>query len=291
MDLSIAGSESNVAVGLARQGVAVDWIGVVGDDEFGRLALRVLRAESVGVGHVRIHRTAPTGLIVFEPRLAGLTRVTYRRSGSAGADLGIEDVVPALTPAPAVLHVTGITPALGPRPRAMIDHAVTEARLAGTLVCLDVNYRAALWSRRDAADVLTPLAARSDVVMASEDEVALLDPAGTGRDETETIESLLAGTTSEVVVSRGARGATAFRRGERIDQPAVSVTVIDTVGAGDALCAGYLAALLDGDDLAARAQRAVRTAGFAVAASGDWEGLPTVEELALLDVPPGSVMR
>jgi 2-dehydro-3-deoxygluconokinase len=63
------------------------------------------------------------------------------------------------------------------------------------------------------------------------------------------------------------------------------------VGAGDAFVAGYLSGLLDGLDLAARLDRAVTTGAFAVAAPGDWEGLPTRRELALLQSPPGTTLR
>ena len=45
-----------------------------------------------------------------------------------------------------------------------------------------------------------------------------------------------------IVIKQGPRGATAWRGGERFHAPAPEVTVIDTIGAGDAFNAGYLAA-------------------------------------------------
>jgi 2-dehydro-3-deoxygluconokinase len=63
------------------------------------------------------------------------------------------------------------------------------------------------------------------------------------------------------------------------------------VGAGDAFVAGYLSGLLQDADIPARLQRAVTTAAFAVATRGDWEGLPTRDELALLDAPDGTTVR
>jgi 2-dehydro-3-deoxygluconokinase len=66
---------------------------------------------------------------------------------------------------------------------------------------------------------------------------------------------------------------------------------VDIVGAGDAFVAGLLSATLDQLDIAGRLERAVTTAAFAVATSGDWEGLPTREELSLLDHPPGTTVR
>ncbi|WP_244216910.1 carbohydrate kinase family protein, partial [Streptomyces carpinensis] len=57
---------------------------------------------------------------------------------------------------------------------------------------------------------------------------------------------------------------------------------VDTVGAGDAFVAGYLAELLSGKPLEERLRTAVMTGGFACTVPGDWEGLPTSEELSLL---------
>jgi 2-dehydro-3-deoxygluconokinase len=66
---------------------------------------------------------------------------------------------------------------------------------------------------------------------------------------------------------------------------------VDAVGAGDAFVAGYLSALLDGEDTAGRLDRAVTTGAFAVAQPGDWEGAPTRAELGLLGAGQGTVVR
>src|SRR5256885_16954670 len=63
---SIAGAESNVAIGLARLGHAVRWIGRVGADEPGALVLRTLRAENVDVTYAAADPDAPTRLILLQ---------------------------------------------------------------------------------------------------------------------------------------------------------------------------------------------------------------------------------
>jgi 2-dehydro-3-deoxygluconokinase len=289
--LSIAGAETNVAIGLARLGTAVEWFGAVGDDELGALVVRTLRAEGVRTAHIRTDPDAPTGLIFFEPRLDGLTRVTYRRAGSAGASLSPADVDAAFASPPDLVHVTGVTPALSPTCQAAVSHAVSCAADAGSRVCLDVNYRRALWSPADAAAVLAPLAAQAQVVVASEDELELVTPEVPDGTEAAAARALLDTGVAEVVVTRGAGGATAYTADGRMDRPAVAVTSVDPVGAGDAFAAGYLSALLDDLDVAGRLDRAVRTAAFAVGSAGDWEGLPTRSELALLDHPSGTTLR
>ncbi|MDX2974184.1 carbohydrate kinase family protein, partial [Kribbella solani] len=76
-----------------------------------------------------------------------------------------------------------------------------------------------------------------------------------------------------------------------IHQPALSVTVVDSIGAGDAFVSGYLSATLD--DLApeARLHRATTSGAFCVTAFGDWESLPTRQDLSLLTHTQGTALR
>ena len=100
MNVSIAGAESNVAIGLARLGHDVQWAGAVGDDEAGQLVLRTLRAEGVRISGASADSDAPTGLLLFEPRLPDVTRVHYYRAGSAGSRITDHAVERAFAAAP-----------------------------------------------------------------------------------------------------------------------------------------------------------------------------------------------
>ena len=201
MRLSIAGAESNVAIGAARLGHRVRWAGVVGADQPGTLIVRTLRAEGVDAA-VRVDADASTGLILFEQRLADITRVSYHRAGSAGSRLHLEDVEAAFDPVPRLLHLTGITPALGRGPAEAVEHAMVLARRHSVPVCLDVNYRGRLWDPVTAAAVLRPLAVLADIVVASDDELEVVSRPGA-----ETLPSRIGGLLDagvrEVVVKRG----------------------------------------------------------------------------------------
>lgn len=286
--VSIAGAESNVAIGLARLGHRVRWVGAVGPDQFGALVLRTLRAEGVDVSGVRV-ADAATGILVSEERLAGVARVDYHRRGSAGSLLAAADLLAALDPAPRVLHLTGLTMALGEAPAEAVRTAVRVAHERGVLVCLDVNHRSRLWTSEQARAALVPLVPTLDLVVASEDEVGLIAPAG---DELPAqVSSLLAAGVGEVVVKLGAGGARAHTAEGELHLPVRPVTAVSPIGAGDAFVAGYLSALLDGCAVPERVARAVAAGAFVVATAGDWEGLPTRDELALLELAAGSVLR
>lgn len=284
----LAGAESNVAIGLARLGHDVEWIGRVGADAFGELVLRELRSEGVRVDRVAVDAEAQTGLMFLEQRTADITRVDYRRTGSAGSRLRPEDLVGVVTGGPRAVHLTGVTPALSQSARAAF-HAVAEtASAAGVLLSLDVNHRSRLWDRQEAGRTLEPVARKADVVIASEDELDLVAPGP----ETAAVASLLESGVVMVAVKRGASGASLWTAAGRVDQAPFPVTSIDTVGAGDAFCAGLLSGWLDGLDPVGCLERAALLGAWAVSSVGDWQGLPRRDELdALRALRPGETLR
>jgi 2-dehydro-3-deoxygluconokinase len=289
---TIAGAESNVAVGLSRLGVGTAFIGRVGDDGLGAAIQRRLRGEGVDVRHLAVDGAAPTGVMVRELRDLGPAEVVYWRRDSAGSRLSSEDVAAAADVFDDCrwLHVTGVTPALSSSAAAAVEAAIARARAAGATVSLDLNVRRRLWDEHDAARVLAGIADRCDIVLGSLDEVALVAgsatslEAGTRADAEVAADAILDLGPHTVVVKLGAEGALARspRVGERstVRAPALGpVAVADPVGAGDAFSAGFIAATLDGAP-AAEALRAGNACGAsAVASIGDLTGLPTRVEL------------
>jgi 2-dehydro-3-deoxygluconokinase len=287
LDVSAAGAESNVAIGVTRLGYGAAWIGRVGADEFGQLILAALRAEAVDVSGAVVDPAAQTGLMFKERRSPNVVRVTYYRRGLAGSLLCAGDIDADLIASARVLHVTGITLALSESAREAACAAVEIARSAGVLVSFDFNYRSALWAPAAAAEQFRAMAARADLVFAGEDELAIVEPgdllAGARR---------LAGDGERtVIIKRGSRGALCVTGGAVHEEPARSVVAVDPVGAGDAFVAGYLAATLDGLGHPARLAMGCATGAHAVTVPGDWEGLPTREDLLLWSLAEGTTLR
>ena len=79
-----AGAEANVAVGLARLGRRVAFVGRVGDDGLGTRVTRALRGEGVDVAGLAVDPAGPTGVMIRERRGLGAAEVFYARIGSAG---------------------------------------------------------------------------------------------------------------------------------------------------------------------------------------------------------------
>lgn len=275
--VSVGGAELNVSVGLARLGTTVAWIGRVGDDAVGRLIQSRLRAE--GIASYALVDQAFTGLMVRYRRTGRDVAVDYHRAGSSGSRLTPDDLPRSVISEASILHVTGITPALSESAADTVFAAVDVARRAGVTISFDVNYRKKLWPRPVAEPVLRKLAALADVVFAGVDEAELLTGA-TGATRAELASRVQALGPKKVVIKDGPRGQSALHGSELVESPAVPVAEIDTVGAGDAFVAGYLAELADGASAAECLTSARAMGAFAVTVPGDCELLPTTQELA-----------
>jgi 2-dehydro-3-deoxygluconokinase len=283
----VAGAEANVAVGLARLGHAVAYIGRVGGDGFGTAITRALRGEGVDVRHLTAVADRRTGVMFRERRVLGALDVVYHRAGSAGSTLSVDDVERAAGEGlfgARWLHLTGITPALSATARAATDRARELARAAGATVSLDINLRRRLWSENEAAVVLRDLAAGVDIVLGSPDELALIVGVDGGAPPEELVAEAAQLGPGTVIAKLGSDGAMGFEAGGSpvLEAGFAVPVVVDPVGAGDAFSAGFIAGRHDGVDLATALRMGNACGALAVAASGDQSGLPDRAELARL---------
>ncbi|MFF1251791.1 sugar kinase [Pseudarthrobacter sp. NPDC058329] len=278
LSLGIGGSESNVAIGLQRLGVQAVWCGRVGSDSLGTLVEREIRAEGVDV-RIAVDPAAPTGLMIKERRTPATQRVNYYRAGSAGSGIKPEDINQQLITNAALLHVSGITPALSPQAEATLRYAVETAKTHNVMVSFDLNFRGNLWSQDQAGSLYRDIIPLADIVFAGDDEAAIAVGPGEPEDLARRIAAL---GPSQAVIKLGADGALALINGTAFRQEAVPVDAVDTVGAGDAFVAGYLAELITGSGPQDRLKTAAETGAFACLVPGDWEGFPRRHELQIL---------
>ncbi|SIN69028.1 sugar kinase [Agromyces cerinus] len=254
-----AGAEANVVAHLAALGRRAAWAGRLGDDALGRRVAGHLRDRGVDLRWVETDDGAPTGVYFKDPGRG----VQYYRAGSAASRMtpSFLDALPLDTAR--VVHVSGITPALSASCDALVDALLGRVAAAPAMLSFDVNHRSALWPAGVAAGRLLELAARADLVFVGLDEAEAL----WGTATPDAMRALLP-EPALLVVKDGAIGATEFRGGADSGSthvPALSVEVVEAVGAGDAFAAGYLASLLAGGDpsdrLAAGHARAVTVLG------------------------------
>ena len=286
----VAGAEANVAVGLARLGHRTLFIGRVGADGFGRVIARRLGGEEVDVSGLVVDAERRTGLLIRERRALGPSEVVYHRAGSAGSALEPADIdaVQDAFAGARWLHVTGITPALSESAHRAVLRAIELARANDVQVSFDINLRRRLWTDQEAAAWLQPIAIAADIVFGDADELAVVSGVEQSADGLDAARALRAAGSGAVIVKQGAAGATMVGEGDPEEAAALRVAgIVDPVGAGDAFCAGYLAALLEGHDPPTALRWGNACAAAALSVEGDMTGLPMRDELERLIVGDG----
>ncbi|WP_334148853.1 sugar kinase [Microbacterium sp.] len=272
---SLAGAEWNTAIALASAGVRTAVVSRVGDDGFGRFLTAELRRHGVDDTAVEIDPDAPTGLYVKElvPRPDGAVdgAMHYYRTGSAASAMSpatlAAPAASAVLESAALVHVSGITPALSDSALAAQETLFAERR-AHQVLSFDLNWRPVLWRGREAEGraVLTDFAHRADVVFCTGSDAEAVF----GTADPQELRGLLA--EPRYLVLTDPRGAVAFDGAERADSDAVDTPVVETVGAGDAFAAGFLAGILTGLSLTGSLARAHRIAARALASTRDHIG-------------------
>ena len=229
------GSPLNVAVGLGRLDVPATLISQVGHDERGGLVVQ--------------HVTASGAEIVAVPTSSGRTSVATAhldRTGAASYDFDLDWSLPRQELPPCrALHVGSLGTLLEPGRESVLD-LVEQACSREVFVSYDANLRESFLDDRERAwrDVQA-LAARCTLVKLSDEDAGLLEPES---DPDDVARTLLRGErTRLVLLTRGPHGATGFTADTEVSAQPRPVTVVDTVGAGDAFMAATLAQLSDLD--------------------------------------------
>lgn len=276
---TIGGAEGNVAIGAARLGLHAGWVGKVGADDAGAYVLRRMRAEGVGVDQVGVDANGFTGLLIRNTSAHGAISVSYHRAGSAGSTVEPELVQRAWTAGtPRMVHVSGITAMLSASSLAAVKEFVASATRSGVPVSFDVNLRLRLAPIDRWRSVLPPIAAAADILFAGDAELALLADRP-DEQPTSTVQRLIDNGVTAVVLKNSDHSCTVVTADGTATQRPLARQVVDPVGAGDALVAGYLSGQLSGATPAESLRRGAAAAALAVQAWSDTDGLPTAAEL------------
>ena len=212
-------------------------IGAVGEDDFGRVNLDRLIRDGVDVSAIAVDRAMPTGSAFVRYRADGSRDFVYNIATSAAARFGWTDAVEDLVVRAGHLHVMGSALSM-PNAWEVIDRAAKRIKTRGGSVSLDPNLRKELRYDDATEAQFARLVAMSDLLLPSGEE---LERAAGVAGEAAAVARLLDLGVTEIVLKRGADGATCFRRDGRTDAFAFGVEEVDPTGAGDCFGGAYLA--------------------------------------------------
>jgi fructokinase len=280
------GSPFNIAVGLARLGVDVSFLGGISRDRFGALLARMLVREGVDDRFlVRTDRLSTISMVATDDH--GQPSYAFHGEGAADRSLALADLPTKLPPEVQALTFGSYTMAVEPVGSAFA--ALAERECGRRVISVDPNLRPAVVGDMARWAVAAERFYRTATIIKASDED--VRAAWGGRVSiAEAAHHWLNCGARLVVVTEGAKGATAFCAAGHVSMPAHAVVVRDTVGAGDTFHAALLAQLaktdrLSPDAIAELDLSAIRDLlGYAMAAAAvtvarDGADLPTAADV------------
>ncbi len=249
LDVRFGGAEANVAAACARLGLRTALISALpADHAWGDRTVRELTGHGVDCAGVLRRPATRMGLYFLEYGAAPRpVRVLYDRRDSALSRLVPGEVEWSLVRHARLLHLSGVTAALGDNLREVLRRALDEAAGAGVPVSFDVNYRARLWTPREAREFLQEILPRlSYLFIGSDDAEVVFKLAGSPDVVLRGLRALAPVAT--IALTLGEAGSAVLTDVEGVLRPSrlYTVSVVDRVGAGDAYAAGFLWARLNG---------------------------------------------
>jgi len=259
------GSAANTVVGLARLGLETGYIGKVARDREGRLLLEDFRKENVDTHGVIEAKNGRSGVVMGFVDKKG-ERALYIDAG-ANSTIAFDEINHEYANSPTFIHVTSF---VGEKAFGV------QKKLISTLskvvkVSLDPGR---LYAEKGLTS-LKPIIERCHVVFPNEHELKLL----TGEDHVKGAGILLDEGVSIVAVKLGPRGCYVTDGREKHLIPRYPVKVVDTTGAGDAFCAGFLYGLIKNESLEQCGKLGNYVASKCIEKIGARTGLPRLAEL------------
>ena len=262
--LTIGSSSAIFACGAARLGLKVAFVGICGDDVFGRFMLEEMKKRYVDVSNVIIHPDGQTGLSVILTQDADRAILTHP---GLIAGLQASDISDSLLRQSRHLHVASyfLQTKLQPDLPALFQ----RAHSLGVTTSLDTNYDPSEeWLGFD------ELLSATDVFLPNKTEALSI----TKSNDAESASRQLARKSKLVAIKLGADGALACSQNEIARSSSISVNVFDTVGAGDTFDAGFLYGYLNNWPLDKSLRLACVCGAMSTQNAGGTESQPTLDE-------------
>jgi len=293
-DAHIGGSPTNIAVAASRLGLHVALLTAVGPDLVGDFVLAHLAEEGVETRYIPRKPGTHTGLAVVGVQPPDRFPLVFYRQNPADIWLNPDDIAAAPIEQARALELSGTALSRGTCGEATIAAAL-RARAAGVTTYLDLDLRPDHWSSpAELRAALHRLLPAIDVIIGTEEEFyALLGAtpedvfAGkrlTGEQIAELdalVPTFLAGRSEQtLVLKRGPRGASVLAAGQdELRVPGFPVTVLNTVGAGDAFAGGLIYGRCQGWDWRASVRVANACGALVVTRHGCAAAMPRLEEV------------
>ncbi|MGT2715654.1 5-dehydro-2-deoxygluconokinase [Streptococcus respiraculi] len=276
----VGGSPANIAIGLAKLGESVGFIGKVSDDQHGRFIRDFMSRSGVDVSQMIFDSVGhKSGLAFTEIKSPTECSILMYREDVADLYLEATEVSESYIRQTKYLLVSGTALSQSPSREAVL-RAVEIAQSNGVPVIFELDYRPYTWkSLAETAVYYQLVAQKSTIVIGTRDEFDILENRKGGDNET-TVNSLFGYSPELIVIKHGVDGSYAYEKNGKVTRGyAYKANVLKTFGAGDSYAAAFIYALLNEKGIEAALQYASAASAIVVSRHSSSEAMPTVQEI------------
>ena len=271
MQVLPGGKGANQAVAAARAGAKVSMVGAVGRDALSKIALAGLSNAGVDTSAVALS-TKPTGTAAINVDAQGENAITV----SSGANLDARGDS---------LDEKNLTP----RTTVLLQMEVPMTAMADLVQRARKKESCIVWNLAPMQCVDLALLKQVNCLIVNEVELNQLHSEfhqtpgpnnGSAKDVEQKAWDIFALTRQSVVVTLGANGTLAVHNNTLLTVPALTISTVDTVGAGDAFTGAFTAALDLGETFPVALRWGSVAGGLACLETGAQSSLPTAAQIS-----------
>ncbi len=268
----IGGPEINIALHMAFRGEKPTLVSCVGDDDLGRVALKLLKDHDISTEYIRIDHEHETGKVI----------VSLDRKGNPTFNLlkqvAYDYITLSETQYEKLANTTFDFLYFGSNTQreAVGKNTARELirRASYKYAFCDINLRKGVYT----SEIIEYCLSHCDILKLNNHEIleiANLYQLGTSNEQ-DIVNWLYANYRIEfILLTRGENGATVFTHTEKQDFPGIKVDVKDTVGAGDGFSAGFMMEFAKSGNLMLAAKKGNELGAYVASKTG---AVPEIEE-------------
>lgn len=276
----LGGSPANIAVGMARLGKKIGFIGKVSEDQFGEFVTSYFDKEGIDTSHITKSKNGEKlGLTFTEIKSETESSILMYRDGIADLQLDVTDIDEEYIKKTKAILISGTALSQSPSREAVLK-ALALAKKNEVKVIFDIDYRPYNWKNNDEIGIYYSIVARqSDVILGSREEFDLTEQMiEQGRNDTATAEYFHSQNASIVVIKHGKEGSTAYTNdGKHYSIKPFPVKLLKSFGGGDGYASAFLYGIFEGLDIIECLELGSASAAMLVASHGCSEDMPSIE--------------
>ena len=278
----VGGSPANIAVGLARLGKKVGFIGKVSDDQHGDFVIDYFKKDGIDTSNIfRAKNGEKLGLTFTEIKSPTESSILMYRDCIADLMLDPSEISEEYIASAKAIVISGTALSQSPSREAALK-AMMLAKKNGTVVIFDIDYRAYTWKSFDEISIYYSMVARNaDIILGSREEYDLTEAiTGVCKSDEESAKLWQSYGAKIVIIKHGKDGSTAYTNdGKSYSIKPFPVKAMKGFGGGDGYASAFIRCLLEGWEMIDALEFGTASASMLISAHSCSAAMPSVEAI------------